>query len=282
MRKVISIASTPVTVASPYDNLAYIRKLMLKHDISRVVIVEGDKPVGIVTKTDIVKNITSIAYAKNPRALDEILAEEVMSKKLIVISRNQDVRRAAELMLKHGISSLPVVNSEGKLLGIVTKTDVTRFYAETYKGEKLVKDVMSAPPITIGPNYPITHAIHLMLQNGISRLLVVEGGKLIGIITKTDLSFVELNFGPQIRRRKFVKEVEVVQARRKIVRSYVVPLVSDLMTEDPVCTYEDQDLASAASKMIDLGVSGLPVLDRNDKVVGVVTKTDVVKAVASP
>ncbi|MGB9730004.1 MAG: HPP family protein [Thermoprotei archaeon] len=110
---------------------------MINNNISRVVITDANnKPIGIITLADIVRSLPEISFTKlksmripkilRPLILKSIMVSTIMSRDLIVIRENADLAEAAQLMITYGISGLPVVNSEDRLVGIITKTDITK------------------------------------------------------------------------------------------------------------------------------------------------------------
>jgi len=120
------------------------------------------------------------------------------------ISPDQTIPDAHELMTKHNIRRLPVVK-DGKLVGVVSNIDISRSSPSkatslsinelTYILSKTkISKVMTKNPITISPNALLEEAAILMRDNGVSFLPVVENGKLVGIITESDIfdSFIEL------------------------------------------------------------------------------------------
>lgn len=116
-----------------------------------------------------------------------MLVEEVMNKDVKTIKPDATVRQAAEIMNKHGIGSLVVVD-DSELKDIVTERDILRSVADG-KGYDItfVKDIMTKDVITVYPNKNIDEAAELMAKNKIKKLPVVSGGALVGIVTASDL-----------------------------------------------------------------------------------------------
>lgn len=107
------------------DNLAYVRNLMLKHGISRVVIVdEFLKPISIITKGDMIRTMISKEWRDRP--LESIYVSDVKGPaELKLATPRMTVERIAKIMVRNLISGLPVVE-QGRLVGIITKTDLVR------------------------------------------------------------------------------------------------------------------------------------------------------------
>jgi len=262
--------SKRVVTLTANDTLLDAYKLMQRHNLNRVVIVNEEyKPIGIITSKDLVEFLLEDASG---RALDDVKVSEVMSKNLIQVAPTYPVPEVASLMLKNRISSIIVVSEDEKLAGIVTKTDLCSFYSQ-FEGLNLVKDYMSSPVVTVRPYDSVFKAALLMMSKDISRLVVVERKRVVGIITLTDLTLI----APLLRGLRGMPK----RALRKLFTKGIAVTVADLMTSDPITIHEEEDLAMAAKLMISHGISGLPVLDIREELSGIVTKTDIVRAVSN-
>jgi CBS domain-containing protein len=127
--------------------------------------------------------------------------------------------------------------------------------------EKLkVKDVMSRKVITVPPNEDVVFAFEKLMKHKISSLPVVNGDKLVGIVTATDLG------------------------HNLILDKYEIgTIVEKVMVENVVCVSPDDDLLTTVSKMNDFGSEGdiinqLVVID-NHKIVGIISDGDIIRAI---
>ncbi len=121
----------------------------------------------------------------------EILIREAMTRNVLTVSEEVSVTDAARLMKKNNIGS--VVVTRGDLpVGIVTERDITyRVVASDKKpGEVPVSKIMSEPLETIPPDTTIVGASKIMAKQNLRRLPVIEGDKLIGIVTNKDIVLV--------------------------------------------------------------------------------------------
>jgi len=107
----------------------------------------------------------------------------IMEKDLITIESMDSVDNARQIMARKRIGCLPVMEN-GRLVGIITTWDII-----SSNPNRLVADVMTAPPIYVEPTASLWEAKEKMDKYCIERLLVVEKGQLIGLITKTKLYF---------------------------------------------------------------------------------------------
>jgi len=209
------VMNTNLVTASPGTDVEKAANMLLQHGISSLIITEGKQLVGILTKTDLAR---SFAEKLGGRAK----VRELMSKNVITVGRQNSLARVVELMEKNNITRVVVVDG-AKPVGIVAASDVAFAQLETpgegvarrkikftrkperadrprYRYVKYValltaEDVMNPELLTIEADEDATRAARLMLEHGISGLPVVEGGELVGIITKTDLARGLARFG---------------------------------------------------------------------------------------
>ncbi len=144
-----------------------------------------------------------------------MLVQEIMTPQVITIHPHATIQEVAKQMRQNSISALPVVTDEGKLVGIVTEIDLITRHAPprqpqyipllwglipmrlddytTYKEQVrhilavYVDQLMTKSPATVRPSDTIEHAAELMIKPGHGALPVVDNGKLVGIVTRTDL-----------------------------------------------------------------------------------------------
>jgi CBS domain-containing protein len=109
-----------VRTVRPNSTVTEIVRKMNKFEIGSVVVVEGEKPVGIITERDILRRVLEVTLAS-----EALKAKEIMSAPLITVSDQSTVDEAVRIMIDKRIKKMPVVH-EGKLVGILTSTDVMR------------------------------------------------------------------------------------------------------------------------------------------------------------
>lgn len=283
--RVASYMSDEVIVVRPWENLAHVRRLMLRHNVGRIIVTDEDeKPVGIITLTDIVDAILN-KYPSRP--INTLTAQDVMTTDVKTITPRKSVRHAAQIMARYKIGGLPVVGDDGRLKGIITRTDITRAYADHHKGEHKVRDLMREAYATANPYHAIYHIARLSSLDPAGKVIIVDDeGRPIGIITKRDLAFTSISYEVRMSRGKDrfrkVKSPDIM-GRDKVVavREYFVPLAKDIMSEDLVTIKGDEDAAYAAQIMVANGIGALPVVDDEGRLIGLITKHEFVKAVAS-
>ncbi len=129
----------------------------------------------------------------------------------------------------------------------------------------LVKDWMSKNPITITDETSMMKAIHLMKQNRFRRLPVLQEGRLVGIVSDRDLK----EASPSKATTLDVHELYYLLSELQ---------VKDIMTRDPITVAPDDTVEHAAQVMLENTISGVPVVDDQEEVVGILTQSDVFRA----
>lgn len=128
-----------------------------------------------------------------PRARDLVStpARDLMTREPVTSAPSTSIAEAARLMAAERISSLPVVEGD-RLVGIVTVRDLTnRVLAEGRSPEDPVSEVMTREPATLPGSALVADLLRLMLDRGIGHVPLVEEGRLVGMVTSTDLTRVQ-------------------------------------------------------------------------------------------
>ncbi len=115
---------------------------------------------------------------------------DYMSVRLITINPESDILHAAHTLISNEISGAPVADSHGKLVGIITERDclalaMQAYYHGTHGG--LVRDHMTADPQAVGPDESIMDVARKFINGRFHRYPVVEDGRLIGVISRSDV-----------------------------------------------------------------------------------------------
>ena len=121
---------------------------------------------------------------------------DLMRKKIETIKESASVQEAANKMKEKNVSSLVVVDENGRPLGLITERDLVRKICirDVYTSKVINKDIMSSPLITVKSKSLSSEAVDIMLQNNVRHLLVIDNessedvNKPIGIITPLDFT----------------------------------------------------------------------------------------------
>ncbi|MEQ8174922.1 MAG: sigma 54-interacting transcriptional regulator [Syntrophomonadaceae bacterium] len=168
---------------------------------------------------------------------------EIMTTDPVTLTPEQTVRQAADIFIERRIDGAPVLDEEGRLLGLFTKTHLYRCITQNIPYDTLVADLMERSVITGDPDAVIDDVIYPQ----VGRLPMVEGGKLVGMVTRTDLA------------RAFFDALREVSAEFKTIIDSTHNMIVSVDTEGLINIFNAPAERNLRTKAED--VSGLPILD---------------------
>ncbi len=256
--KVKEIMTTKMITVDKDDSLKLVLDLMKKHDITKIPVTEEKKFFGLVTDNVIAYKLGSIR--KRGITASRLHASSVTEKEVLMISPEEEVKNILNSVGEPGPTMLPVVEKE-KLVGIITKANLLPLV--TSKNQ--LHSIMQKKVLTVGLDERVIHARRIMITNNVARLPVLEEKKLVGIISDIEiaLAFASLKKSFSLGRQKHhLDEL----------------LVKDVMRSPVVWSNPSMSISDAAQLMLKQNVGALPLLE-NDKLVGMVTRTDLLKTI---
>lgn len=274
--------SRPLISIDDTRTLLDIRNIIIRYNISRVAISSSGIIIGIITEKDISKFLYE--HASDRKRLSEISVKELLQNRneLITVNQESTLNFCAKSMLNNNISSLFLINNEGKIDEIITKTDLVEVFAYHYSGYFSVNECMTKKVITVEADENIHVLSILMNTYNISRIVVVKNNHPIGIITLKDFLPSSVFYSSEV----FENSEQISHESFKGIVPKFVPtgarsflIVQDIMTTKPLLMDKDDDIAESAKVMIRHRISGLPVIDTEMNLVGIITKTDILKTI---
>ena len=128
------MTSNPRTIDAD-KSVAYAAKMMREEDVGVAPIIEGEKLIGLLTDRDI-----AVRVAAQGRDPNQVKVRDVASTRLVTIHPQQDLDEALRIMAKHQVRRLPVVEEDGRLVGVVAQADIAREGDDTKTGQ-LVEEI---------------------------------------------------------------------------------------------------------------------------------------------
>lgn len=282
MNKVKDYMQSPVYVIDKEEPVQRARNLMLKHYISRLLVMDGEKLAGIVTKHDISHRLSQAAPEWRRRPISKIPVKLVMTDRPITIYPGATVEQAAEIMDENGIDGLPVERDEGEIVGIITSRDLISYFVEKNPDSK-VGDLMAQGVVSVHRHHTIDHVLDEMVENGVDRVVVCEDNSTpVGVITHTNLAISGISDSKDEMKSKNIKMTRKDSTAGRKGYRYVkeVPLVAeDIMSYPIMFTNPDVLAVEAAKILLDKEICGLPVVDE-EKLVGFFSTRDITTEVA--
>jgi acetoin utilization protein AcuB len=269
----MSTRPTTISADAPITEAARLRWTL---DLRHLPVVDGrGKLVGMLSDRDL-RRMSAPYFVPELGVGREALdgrVRDIMSGDALSIRPDSELADVVDLVLENRIGAVPVVDRVGHVLGIVSYVDVLRALAkeareraEAEPGSKLVvEDIMTKNPRTIGLNDSAGDAIEALQSMDVRHLPVVDDqGELLGMISDRDLGSWARQFS------------EGEDARRNIVTLSAVR-VANIMSSDAACVDMDADVGEIVETMLERKVGALPVVDGQNRVVGIVSYVDLLR-----
>ncbi len=251
-------------------------RMLLDTKISRLVVVDNGKHVGIITE----KDIGLFLFSETTRqGLDEISITKIM-KPIEFVSQGITPENSAKIMVAKNISSLAIGEKE-EVKTIFTKSDLVNYYAENITNEKKVVDFMTHDYESTHTAAPLYKVVRKMLEKKISRLIVKnQNEKAVGIISFRDLFRIAIELGSEEDDSGYGISDQIRKGFLSKEGFGNISLAREVMTEGLITIKFNENLSDACKLILENNVSGLVVLDGNESIAGIISKTDITKAIA--
>lgn len=190
-------------------------------------------------------------------------------KRVPKLSPDTHLEEAARLMVESGVKHLPVLR-DNELLGVISSKEILSFYAEDKFSLEEVSSIMVRRPLVIGADNSIAQALSLMRENGVSRLPVIKGERLAGIVTLHD-----------IVRKAMVPKQRVERDRQMSIDGRMFGAeIRSIMVEEVITGNKNYSIRKIINLMLKNDISSVPIVD-DGKLVGLVTTSDILEHIAA-
>lgn len=302
------MTKSPETVLEDTSISDIIRVLLSSNFNAMPVVDPAGHPVGIITQEDLIKRAEmpvrlGLLAQFEQHQIEEYLqtvshrsAAEIMTKPVVTVDEDKQLSEIVDVMLHHNLKRLPVTDSEGMLVGILSRSDI--FHAITNEIPDwdairvqcelidishaiLVRDVMRRDTQTVLPDAAIEEVVRVIDSSDIQRVVVVDGdGHLLGLISDSDLlgMFSEHRAGLWdylVRRLPFR---ELARRHSEFIRHTRAKTAADVMNTDLVTVKEDTSVEEAIRLMVEHEIKRLPVVDDDGKFKGMVSRDSLLRA----
>jgi len=112
---------------------------------------------------------------------------DLMQREVVTAAPETTVREVAHLLADRGISGMPVATPSGEVLGVVSSSDLVRLAAERPLDQLAVSEIMTPVSFSVGPDCSVRDLADFLVRGGIHRAMVLEDGRLLGIVTTMDV-----------------------------------------------------------------------------------------------
>jgi CBS domain-containing protein len=273
------VMTAPVFFVSPRDTIAYARNLMVKHKISRLLVIDEGRLTGMLTKKDIAYRLLQGEPEWRRRPVDQIPVEVFASGKPTVVSPDTGIKKIAEILVSKNISCVPVVENRN-VVGIVTKTDLMKsglVRALSGTAGDVMEDVA-----TVSRYHSLDHVITVMSERNDKVVVMNNEGTIAGIITETNLAFFD-----NVQKIAGVVGKDVTIKRREraegthshTLRTAASVIAEDVMTSPVITIPSETSIPEALELMRKNHINSLVVMDKG-AISGIIKRDDIIKEVA--
>lgn len=298
VREIMTALPQKVQTRTPLNEVA---KILLSSTFTGVPVVdEEDRPVGVIAQGDLIYKanmplrlgiLNGSDRSKTTEILDALgdrKASEIMSQPVVVIEQDQPATAAVDLMLEKNVKRLPVVDTVGRLVGILSRHDVFQtvirecpnwraFQSKSIQVEnlKLVSQIVRSDIYTVLPDTPVDEVIQKIDCNDIERVCVVnEDGYFLGMISDHDLliAFVDRHPGIWDYLTSKIPFTEKGRRYKELHEHLRAKTAAEVMKIEVVTIREDAPLEEAIHLMLDRFIKRLPVVDREGRFKGMISR----------
>jgi len=274
--EIMSIAKSPVVTMAPTTPIYDALRMMSKEGFRRIPVVDpGTKRLlGIITATDIVNffgggekhQLIQRKYGGSfYKAINEPI-RSIMTQDVVSIYMSGKMSEALDLMKRHKIGGLPVVDDDKRVWAILTEKDLLSLYRGRLSGVK-VSELMTRRVVTATPGMSIFEAERTMIERGFRRLPIISDKIVLGMITARSI----LRFFGSGQVFKHLQSGTMAQV---LQTSVLEASIKEVETVSP-----DVDVGEAARLMSEKDVGSLLVVE-NERLVGIITERDFFKLIS--
>ncbi len=306
--KVSEVMRRDVASVHPESPLTSVIELLLDKDYTAVPVIDNDgKVMGVVSDSDLLtrggmkvtlslKRATDLEYVRelhqsleNPHRT----VSEVMTRPAITVTPDTDLVQAARLMTEKRVKRLPVVDTAGKLVGILGRLDILNLVAAVHLPEwhpeahpadeqATVEDVMTREVPVVREDATVEAIFDLLVASSHKRVVVIDAQRhVVGIVADSDLI-------SRVSRESWPGIIEVLISKvplarvggeaRKHIQKLRARSVRDFMTREVITVRDKMPVASALALSAEKRVKRLPVVDARGVLVGIVGRTEMMRA----
>ena len=251
LRKQLSEILTPNVISvSAITPVSEAIRIMRSENISCIVVLEENKPIGIFTERNVVQVLAERGADFNNREI-----RELMSTPVVTAHKDTEIYTAYNLLVTHKIRRLVVVDDENRAIGVVTQCNLLEYLGYEYFSEvKRVSQVMTKILFTASKDMTVLQALNNMAGESLSCLIIAQDDRPVGILTERDV------------------------ARMLVDRGDIPQLKVEEVMSTPVRTVSGQTPVHEVARMMQQEkIRRVVVVGEDGKTVGLTTQTDIVR-----
>ena len=267
------------------DTVEHARKELLRRRTDYLFVVdEAGRVVGYVSPWTMLKAISLRGPLWRRRVHERFFIDFVMNRNIPRVREDEPLENVAYALISSDSEVAIVEGRDGSTIGFITKDDLVRAFARANAGRIRAEDVMVAGRLAyVHPHHSMAHAINKIKMLALDALAVYDGSRVYGVVSVNRIPFVayeDARVARKSRRLIWVRKLVKGGARRGRFVVVAPFLAQDLMVEVKEAVKPDDDIMKVVEVMEREKVNGVPVVDEEGRLVGIVTKTTILREMA--
>lgn len=247
---------TEPLIVDKSDTISHALDILDKKGTRRLLVKHDDKLLGVLTMRNLTKELGTRKKGSKPAS--SLHVATAVSDNFVKVLPDAKVSDIITLLVKNG--GIAVVMENDEIRGWVTPQEILK--NNNLKG--FAGEIMQKNPIVAGPADRVIHIRRLMLENDIGRVPIMEGEKLVGIVTEKDIAKAMRSFRDLVEGSKQESRIKNL-------------IVEDIMKMGVKTIYTNTPTADAAKIMLEENFGGLPVMNLDEQLAGLVTRRSIMK-----
>ncbi len=282
--KVASILKTSIPAIKITDTIEHARNIMLRNKVNEILVVDQDgKILGSVSKRRLLYALGIKGPYWKRRPFEKEFIWEVLNKNVPIIRPDTSIEETAKIMVLNESDVLLVVDEKGIFKGVITK-DILIENLLSLNTDLIVQNVITPSKISIvHPDHSLAHAVRKMRAYYLDALAVSDGSRILGVLSENRLPFLALEdarTGIKSRRLIWIRKLEKGGRKQGRYIKITPLLVKDAFTPINEKVYLSSNIKEAIQLMIENNVDGIPVIDKDNNLIGIICKYDIIRELA--
>jgi CBS domain-containing protein len=249
-QKITKIAKMHSVYCKDSENINEAIDRILSTGYRRLPVLSGNKMIGVVTYMDILD-----AFLRRQKFSEKI--STIMTRDVIFCEADDSVGYVLKKFKISRRGGFPILEKK-KLVGMVSERDFIKYFSDITFG-MTVEELMTKKPFFVQPKISILDCLKSMVNTGYRRLPVVESKKLVGIVTGIDFL-------------KFIRGKDLNTLNLKTP-------IDSLVIKNVFSITKDKDISDAIKIMKSKDIGGVPVVDKNNELEGIITERDILEEI---
>jgi CBS domain-containing protein len=251
--KVSEIMTKQLTTAPVSMSTFEVVEMMASGDVGRVIVTDGDVPVGIFTETDVVRRVVNVSLQAKKTAV-----RDVMTAPIRAVGEETHIIEALGNMYQGKYRHLLVRGRHGKIVGIVSMRRILALAVELGQGlneSKTVGEIMSEGAVTVDQSLPVQETVKLMVNKNTASVIATSGGQPVGIFTERD-----------VLKRVATRDVDTK-----------VRQVKEFMTSPLITMARTALIGEVLAEMYRHDIRNMPITNEGKEIIGIMSMSDILQ-----